>query len=179
MRVREFFSKKYLAGVIHRAALSVAHSVANAADPQAPIVVRQPLPPSRTAYIPAPLPGPVAPPVKPKPVHEKLDPASAAQLEWISTSPIVRPSDRVSVLELNIWTEGDRKCAEHCWHRLPNNGVHARSVKIPPAGEHGDYSCCRCTHGLCHVGTRGDWLSTHPLTKNHRRRVLPADGTDR
>ncbi len=99
----------------------------------------------------------------------KLDPESERQLAWVSTLPPLKKSDGSEILELSVWTEGSKKCAEHCWHPLHTKPSHREALKLKPGAEHGDYACCLCTHGLCHVGTRAAWLAEHPLTKNHRR----------
>jgi hypothetical protein len=97
----------------------------------------------------------------------RLDPDSEAKLAWVSAQPPLKSSSGADILEINVWTEGEAKCAEHCWHPLETKPSH-RAALVSGA-EHSDYCCCRCTHGLCHTGTRAAWLDQHPLAHNHRR----------
>lgn len=106
----------------------------------------------------------------------KLDPESEEKLAWLSTQAPLKTADGSELLELSIWTEGARKCAEHCWHPLHTKPSHREALKLKPGSEHGDYACCLCTHGLCHIGTRAAWLDQHPLTRNHKRVPRRKDG---
>jgi hypothetical protein len=102
----------------------------------------------------------------------KMDPDAEEQLSWVSASVPIKPADGVQIIEINVWTEGVRKCAEHCWHRVATKQSHQAALKLSHGSEHSDYACCRCTNGLCHTGTRSAWLDNHPLTRYHKREPI-------
>jgi len=106
------------------------------------------------------------------PPHE-MDPDVEGSLTWVAASVPVKPSDGVDLIELNVWTEGARKCAEHCWHGIVLKQSHRAALALSHGVEHSDYRCCRCAHGLCHTGTRSSWLDKHPLTRYHKRVSIP------
>jgi hypothetical protein len=56
----------------------------------------------------------------------------------------------VKLLSLRVWTEGDRPCVKHVYHkvRTPNSHRNA-STRHNGKSEHLDYICAICTHGMC------------------------------
>lgn len=62
----------------------------------------------------------------------------------------VRGSKGVEIVSLEVWSEGPRPCKEHCWHPVLTSMKHKIAAGERPES-HEDFTCCRCTHGLCRL----------------------------
>lgn len=70
--------------------------------------------------------------------------------EWELVGRVEFPLDPVpgiEILSLSIWSEGQVRCREHCWHPVEKSPRHHDPENV--AGKHHDYVCCRCTNTLC------------------------------
>ena len=64
--------------------------------------------------------------------------------------PAIKMVDGVELVSLEVWTDGKKPCDEHKYHKVramnSHKGAIARSLG---KAEHLDYTCSKCTHGLC------------------------------
>lgn len=75
-------------------------------------------------------------------------------------------SDGVKLLSMKVWTENEKPCAQHCYHKVRALNSHLNAIRtgISPK-EHVDYTCCKCTHRLCESnwGDHGGAGTERPL----------------
>lgn len=62
----------------------------------------------------------------------------------------VKPGSGVSIVSLDVWSEGPKPCKEHCWHPVVTSNKHKIAAGSTPSN-HDDSVCCTCTHGRCRV----------------------------
>jgi hypothetical protein len=101
----------------------------------------------------------------PKPLQAAID-----NLNWTIANTLMQPADGVKIIGMDVWTEGKEKCEDHCWHRIHVKNSHRENLKLGLNDEHYDFTCCRCTHALCHTGPLTGDLIKHPLDKFHPKK---------
>jgi hypothetical protein len=70
----------------------------------------------------------------------------------------MRISDGAELLALKVWTENEKPCPKHCYHKVKALNSHMFAVRSGKGSKnHLDYACCKCTHKLCSM----EWEATN------------------
>jgi hypothetical protein len=62
----------------------------------------------------------------------------------------LRLVDGVKLLHMKVWTEGERPCKAHAYHKVRTMNSHKNALALSYGDvEHLDYVCSVCTHKMC------------------------------
>jgi hypothetical protein len=102
-------------------------------------------------------------------MRPRANPMSIRSIERSAPADQIRTAVGTEVLAIQVWSESNVPCEEHCWHEIETKRRHRENLGLSASDQHYDFVCCHCTHALCHSGKKHGDLEKHPLKKFHRR----------